>query len=90
MIRKPAKKLEGRQELLLLPHGELLQNGSSEPILPCGAILSKQPLAFTAEGHQRLASIIRVRRAVYQARILQRGDDGTHRLRAHSLCTSQA
>src|SRR5580698_5087497 len=62
---KPAKQLESCRELLLLLGGELLQDCGGEPILPRGAALPKQPLAFFAERHQSLAAIVRIGGTVY-------------------------
>jgi hypothetical protein len=51
ILGEPAKQLKRCRELLLLLGGQLLQDCRSEPILPCCAALSEQPLAFVAERH---------------------------------------
>ena len=89
VFNEAREQVDGRSKLLLFLWGELLLDCCCEPILPCGAAVPEQLLAFPGEGHQGLPPVVRVRRAAHQSCFQQRRDDGAHRLRTHSLSSSQ-
>ncbi len=90
VFNEAREQVDGRSKPFLFPEGELLLDYRREPILPCSATVPEQLLAFPGERHQGLPSIVRVRRAAHQSGFQQGRDDGAHRLRTHSLSSSQA
>src|ERR1700739_1900207 len=90
VFNEARKQIDGRSKPFLFMEGQLNRDLFREPILPCGTTIPEQLLTLPGEGHQGLPSIVRVRRAPHQPGFQQRRDDGAHRLRTHSLTSSQA